>query len=137
MGIEIHSGMPPVGVLNDSEQKSSTHVTALSGQAEKEAAVPSEKTQTADRSEKAESNPNESLQSMMDELNANEGIRQHNLEFKVNEDLERTIVKVVDSDTGEVIRQIPSEELVAIAERIEQQTQDSNGSVGYFINSII
>jgi flagellar protein FlaG len=137
MGIEIHSGMSPIGVISDSEQKSSTHVTALPGKAEKETAVPSEKAQTADRSEKAESNPTESLQSMVDELNVNEGIRQHNLEFKVNEDLERTIVKVVDSDTGEVIRQIPSEELVAIAERIEQQKQDSKGSVGYFINSII
>ncbi|WP_404398604.1 flagellar protein FlaG [Idiomarina loihiensis] len=137
MGIEIHSGMPPVGVSNNSEQKTATGVTDLIGKAEKPIAIPSEKTQTSEFSEKTVSDMVEDLQSVVDGLNVNDSMRQHNLEFKVNEELERTIVKVVDSDSGEVIRQIPSEELVAIAERIEQQAQDSDDSVGYFINGII
>lgn len=137
MGIEIHAGMPPVGVPNDPEQKTATGVTELTDKAEKAIAIPTEKKQASERSEKTVNDTVEDLQGLVDELNVNDSMRQHNLEFKVNEDLERTIVKVVDSDSGEVIRQIPSEELVAIAERIEEQSQSSENSVGYFINSII
>jgi flagellar protein FlaG len=37
------------------------------------------------------------------------------LEFSVDEDVGRTIVKVVDKVTAEIIRQIPSEEMLALA----------------------
>jgi flagellar protein FlaG len=37
------------------------------------------------------------------------------LEFSVDEDVGRTIVKVVDKITSEIIRQIPSEEMLALA----------------------
>jgi flagellar protein FlaG len=38
-----------------------------------------------------------------------------NLQFTIDKDSGKTIVKVVDSETSEVIRQIPSEELLALA----------------------
>ncbi len=38
-----------------------------------------------------------------------------NLQFTIDKDSGKTIVKVVDSQTSEVIRQIPSEELLALA----------------------
>ncbi len=38
-----------------------------------------------------------------------------NLQFTIDKDSGKTIVKVVDSQTREVIRQIPSEELLALA----------------------
>lgn len=41
-----------------------------------------------------------------------------NLQFSVDEDSGRTVVKVVDTNTNEVIRQIPSEELLAIAKSL-------------------
>lgn len=37
------------------------------------------------------------------------------LQFSIDKDSGKTIVKVVDSQTSEVIRQIPSEELVSLA----------------------
>lgn len=43
-----------------------------------------------------------------------------NLEFTVDEATRKTIVKVVDTDTGEVIRQIPSEETLTIARALDQ-----------------
>ena len=43
-----------------------------------------------------------------------------NLEFSVDSDTKKPIVKMVDSTTGEVIRQIPSEEMLAIARSIDQ-----------------
>ncbi len=42
-----------------------------------------------------------------------------NLQFSLDEDTGRTVVKVVDSGTNEVIRQIPSEELLAISKALD------------------
>lgn len=43
-----------------------------------------------------------------------------NLEFSVDSDIHRTIVKVVDQQTKEVIRQIPSEEIIELAKAMDQ-----------------
>jgi len=43
-----------------------------------------------------------------------------NLEFAVDEDTNMTIVKVVDTQTHDVIRQIPTEEVVAIAKALDK-----------------
>ena len=40
---------------------------------------------------------------------------QRDLSFKVDEDSGRTIIKVMDSGSGKLIRQIPSEEVLALA----------------------
>jgi len=49
---------------------------------------------------------------------------QRNLKFQVSEDGSRTIVQVFDSETDELIRQIPSERMLAIAEALEQQLSE-------------
>lgn len=41
------------------------------------------------------------------------------LRFEVDNESREVKVKIVDPDTGEIIRQIPSEELLAIRERME------------------
>ncbi len=43
-----------------------------------------------------------------------------NLEFTVDDDTERTIVKVVDQQTGEIIRQMPSLEALEIAKALDR-----------------
>ncbi|MBP5284154.1 MAG: flagellar protein FlaG, partial [Treponema sp.] len=43
----------------------------------------------------------------------------HKLEFNVNEELNRVIVKVVNPDTHEIIREIPSEDLQKIQIRMK------------------
>lgn len=42
------------------------------------------------------------------------------LEFSIDADTDRTIVKVVDKQTGDVIRQIPSEEALDIAKALDK-----------------
>ncbi len=42
-----------------------------------------------------------------------------NLEFSVNDETDQVIIKVVDRATKEVIRQIPSEEMIAIAKALD------------------
>jgi flagellar protein FlaG len=41
-------------------------------------------------------------------------------EFSMDTDTKKTVVKVVDKQTGELVRQIPSEETVAIARSIDR-----------------
>jgi flagellar protein FlaG len=55
----------------------------------------------------------------------NQAMRQsnRNLEFSVDTDTRQTVVKMMDSSTGEVIRQYPSEETLAISRNIEHFQQ--------------
>lgn len=46
-----------------------------------------------------------------------------NLEFSVDKETNKTIIKVVESRTGEVIRQFPSEEVLAISRAIDNMQQ--------------
>lgn len=50
----------------------------------------------------------------------NEIMRPHGLEFELSEETSRVITRVVDRESGEVIRQIPAEEVLDIAKRLEE-----------------
>ncbi|HEB87523.1 MAG TPA: flagellar protein FlaG, partial [Gammaproteobacteria bacterium] len=58
---------------------------------------------------------------------------QRDLQFQVDTDLGRTVISVVDSKTKEVIRQIPSEEVLARARFLEAQAADSDASDGLLL----
>lgn len=47
------------------------------------------------------------------------------LHFSVDKDSGRVVVKVIDSETREVIRQIPSEEVIALAHGLGLQESES------------
>ena len=55
----------------------------------------------------------------------NQAMQQSNqsLEFSVDSDTKKPIVKMVDTKTGELIRQYPSEAVLAIAQSIDQFLQ--------------
>ncbi|WP_374691546.1 flagellar protein FlaG [Accumulibacter sp.] len=43
----------------------------------------------------------------------------NNIEFSVNEDTGQLVVKIIDRNTKEVIRQMPSDEMIAIARTLD------------------
>lgn len=45
------------------------------------------------------------------------------LQFTVDKETNRTVFKLVESETGEVIRQYPTEDMLAIARAIDQMEQ--------------
>lgn len=55
----------------------------------------------------------------------NQVLRQsnHNLQFSVDSDTKKPVVKMIDTETGEMIRQIPSEETLAISRSIDRFQQ--------------
>jgi len=58
-------------------------------------------------------------------------IERRSLSFQLNDNIGKTVVSVIDVNTDEVIRQIPSEDLVRLAEQVErlraEQEQASSG----------
>ena len=62
-------------------------------------------------------------------------VQNRDLAFSIDEDTARSVVTVIDGQSGDVIRQIPSEEVLALAERIQELQQDVGVSVGVFINN--
>ena len=52
---------------------------------------------------------------------------QRNLEFSIDEDSGRTVVRIVDPQTQEVIRQIPDGHVLAMAKRAEGQAGSASG----------
>lgn len=58
------------------------------------------------------------LERAVRDLNQSMKENHSNLAFSVDPDTEQTVVKVMDSSTGEVIKQFPSKEAIAIAKAI-------------------
>jgi flagellar protein FlaG len=60
------------------------------------------------------------LSESMDKINNTMRMMNSNLNFSVDEETGIDVVKVVDMDTEEVIRQFPSKEVLAIARALDQ-----------------
>ena len=52
---------------------------------------------------------------------------QRSVHFSVDEDSGQTVVRVIDRETDELIRQIPSEEILNIARSLEEQIAANKG----------
>ena len=50
--------------------------------------------------------------------------KQRDLSFNMDEDSGKYVIRVVDTESGELIRQIPSEEVLAIASQLREYQED-------------
>lgn len=109
------AGSPPV-----------THASSISNvSASNEAKLLTEFKLTADSS-KARAQPavtSEQLSNAVSNINQAMRLSNRNLQFSVDPDTKMTVVKLTDTETGEVIRQFPSEEALAIAHSIDNFQQ--------------
>lgn len=71
----------------------------------------------------------ESAKKAADEGNSLLQAVQRNLQFKVDDSTKELVVKIVDSDSGELVRQIPSEEMLAFIKRMKEM----EGQQGFVI----
>jgi flagellar protein FlaG len=62
----------------------------------------------------------ENIQEAIDRLNQQLKANGRDLSFQMDEEIDRTIITVRNIETGEVVRQIPSEEIVRMAHSIEE-----------------
>ena len=63
------------------------------------------------------------LEQAVSELNEYVQTLNRSLQFSVDDDSGRTVIKVVDPQSDEVIRQIPPEEILAIARVLQDQVK--------------
>lgn len=61
----------------------------------------------------------EEVEEAVEEVNAFMQSMQRNLSFRVDDQLGQEIISVTDAETNEVIRQIPSEELVVLRKKMD------------------
>ncbi|MCW8107592.1 flagellar protein FlaG [Alteromonas ponticola] len=62
-------------------------------------------------------------------------VQSRNLSFSVDEKTNRSVVTVKDGESGTIVRQIPSEEVLRLAERIQDLQQDVGKSVGVLLSN--
>ena len=86
---------------------------------EKSNVVPVQPVEEADKAEKADEEK-EPLQDVVSHLNDLVRELHRKLEFSVDQDSGDTVIKVVDRETDEVVRQIPSEELMHLRKRLQE-----------------
>ena len=76
-------------------------------------------TQDAEKAPKVQQVSVEQLLSEVEEVNKYVQTVQRDLQFSVDKDLDRTVIRVVDSDTGDLIRQIPDDIFLELARRLK------------------
>jgi len=81
----------------------------------------------------------ENIQIQVQELNQSIQNISRSLEFRVDKDSGKTVVTVRDSETDEVIRQIPSDKFLAISARLKELQDNSheNKAAGILFNGQI
>ena len=62
------------------------------------------------------------LNRAVQELNQSSQARSQGLEFSIDTDTQRTVVKVIDQSTKEVLRQIPTPEALEIAKALDARS---------------
>ena len=83
-----------------------------------EAVSDGQKVETGEPASKADTTI-EHVNAAVDQLKSFVKDAQRNLDFSVDDSSGQFVVKVLDGDSGMVIRQIPSEELLRLSERLE------------------
>lgn len=68
-------------------------------------------------------------------MNSAAAIQKRALSFSIDDASGREVIKVVDFKTAELIRQIPSEELLKVAQDVKRLQQEMGRSIGLLVNS--
>lgn len=71
----------------------------------------------------------EELAQVVEKLNDHVQQIERDLQFSIDDSSGRTVVRVVNSQTEEVIRQIPSEEVLRISRNLQEQMEDFTGLI--------
>lgn len=107
------------GQVNMLEKQPSLAKGALPGDSIQKVADNSRSTEQVNQASKVDA---EELNQAVSDIAASMNVMQKGLSFKVDEDSGIQVVKVIDVTTGELIRQIPNEEALDIAKKLNEVT---------------
>ncbi|MEC5396295.1 flagellar protein FlaG [Uliginosibacterium sp. H1] len=109
---------PPLGQLVSRPQGVTPARPAAEAPATTESTAPQQTAQTEQTSSAL--SVREQVDRAMNEVRQALGPVARNLQFSIDDETGRTVIKVVDATTKEVIRQMPSEELLAITRSLDK-----------------
>jgi flagellar protein FlaG len=75
----------------------------------------------------------EQLQALLEQVGDRMQPESRSLSFRINEDIDGVVVSVIDTETEELIRQIPAEAMVRIAETL-QRIDASTANAGLLLS---
>jgi len=73
--------------------------------------------------------PKEEVQVAVTQMKDFAQMMNRQLQFDVDDDSGRTVVRVLDKDSGNVIRQIPSDEILALARQMKEMMESESAKV--------
>jgi len=110
------------GVARDSTSVNSP--SKVSEKAELESSLKVE--EKPEKEDSKQSISNEKVEEAVTSLNSSIQSVQRNLQFSVDKDLNRIVINVTDKNTDEVVRQIPSEDVLDLARNLQDIVQNRN-----------
>lgn len=110
-------------------QESATELTVAKDKALETKATKVEKEQQKEKPD--------AIQRSMELIQRFVDTNQRGINFSLHEEPTRTIIKVIDVKSQEVIKQFPSEELLKIAEKIEALDKEFSEKIGIFFDSSV
>ncbi|MBI3150271.1 MAG: flagellar protein FlaG [Betaproteobacteria bacterium] len=99
-------------------------VVAESGAARPQSSAPPPETREPERPAATE---DARLRVAVEEANRHFREQSLNLQYSMDNDTKKMIIKLVDSESGEVIRQIPGEEMLAITRALDRALASGSG----------
>ncbi|WP_278358307.1 MULTISPECIES: flagellar protein FlaG [Idiomarina] len=78
-----------------------------------------------------------SVAEVVEEMNQSDAIRSTSLQFVIEERGEPPVVQVVDRDSGEMIRQIPSELVVKLSKALDEMADKNSERTGILLDQQI
>jgi flagellar protein FlaG len=111
--------LPKNGLSNAAEKQTSVAKAELLNEGVPKASDSSRSTQQVNQATKVDA---EQLNQAVSDIATSVNVMQKGLAFKVDEESGIQIVKVIDITTGELIRQIPNEEALDIAKKLNEVT---------------
>lgn len=60
---------------------------------------------------------------LIESLESNDAVNGFGIRFEYSQEQNQSVIKVVDSESGEMIKQIPSEELVAAQKKLQEASE--------------
>jgi len=95
-------------------------VSAIQGQQENGNSLPGNVTASEQTADVQQANDTEAVENAVKQINENEQVIQREIEFSIDQDSGRTVIKVMDLATSEVIRQMPNEEALVFARKLSE-----------------
>lgn len=126
------SSVTPSSLQSSSSKSGQSAARLLSGaqEAKEEQQVTGVEGKDPSQQERTSANAMPRIEEEVQKLQEFSQLQGWTVNFSVERDLDKVIIKVVDADTRTVIRQIPSEELLSISKRLQtlRETDGERGS---------